>query len=66
MDEPEILFHGKRFRVERVVQARPDGTRFAKEIVRHPGAVTILPYRAVVLSHVRGRRAGGLRGGGAR
>jgi ADP-ribose pyrophosphatase len=40
---PEVLFRGKRFRVERVVQTAPDGTAHAKEIVRHPGAVTILP-----------------------
>jgi ADP-ribose pyrophosphatase len=29
--------------VERVAQTAPDGSRHAKEIVRHPGAVTILP-----------------------
>ncbi|MGD0899493.1 MAG: NUDIX hydrolase [Thermoguttaceae bacterium] len=40
---PELLFEGKRFRVERVVQLGPDGAEHAKEIVRHPGAVTILP-----------------------
>jgi ADP-ribose pyrophosphatase len=39
----EVLFQGKRFRVERVVETGPDGTVHAKEIVRHPGAVTILP-----------------------
>jgi ADP-ribose pyrophosphatase len=43
MAEPEVLFQGKRFRVERVVQTADDGTQHAKEIVRHPGAVVILP-----------------------
>jgi len=38
-----MLFEGKRFRVERVVQTTPDGTQHAREIVRHPGAVTLLP-----------------------
>lgn len=37
------LFQGKRFCVERVVQTASDGTVHAREIVRHPGAVTILP-----------------------
>jgi ADP-ribose pyrophosphatase len=39
----EILFQAKRFRVERVVHESPDGTRHAKDIVRHPGAVVLLP-----------------------
>ena len=43
MTGPEILFQGKRFRVERVMQTGADGTAHAREIVRHPGAVTILP-----------------------
>jgi ADP-ribose pyrophosphatase len=29
--------------VERVTQTTPDGTEHSKEIVRHPGAVTLLP-----------------------
>lgn len=41
--DPEILFEGRRFRVERVVQATPDGKRHFREIVRHPGAVVVLP-----------------------
>jgi ADP-ribose pyrophosphatase len=40
---PEVLFQAKRFRVERVAYESSDGTRHAKEIVRHPGAVTIIP-----------------------
>jgi ADP-ribose pyrophosphatase len=43
MNTPEVLYQAKRFRVERVTQQSADGTRHAKEIVRHPGAVTILP-----------------------
>jgi ADP-ribose pyrophosphatase len=40
---PEVLFRAARFRVERVTHDAPDGTRHAKDIVRHPGAVTIVP-----------------------
>ena len=40
---PEMLFKGKRFNVERVVQTTPDGIEHVREIVRHPGAVTLLP-----------------------
>lgn len=43
MSPPEILFQGQRFRVEKVVQTTNDGARHAREIVRHPGAVVILP-----------------------
>jgi ADP-ribose pyrophosphatase len=43
MTTPEILFQAKRFRVERVTQISADGTRHAKDVVRHPGAVTIVP-----------------------
>jgi ADP-ribose pyrophosphatase len=43
MSKPEVLFQGKRFRVERAVQMGADGTEHAREIVRHPGAATILP-----------------------
>ena len=43
MNHPTILFQGHRFRVERVVQTMPDGVKHAKEIVRHPGAVALLP-----------------------
>jgi ADP-ribose pyrophosphatase len=43
MSHADVLFQGKRFRVERVTQTGPDGTEHVKEVVRHPGAVTILP-----------------------
>ena len=43
MKEPEVLFEGRRFRVERTVQVTPDGAEHVREVVRHPGAVTILP-----------------------
>lgn len=43
MHQPEELFRGRRFRVERVVQIAPDGTEHPREVVRHPGAVTLLP-----------------------
>src|SRR5208283_3678930 len=39
----EVLYQAKRFRVERVTQESADGSRHAKDIVRHPGAVTIVP-----------------------
>jgi ADP-ribose pyrophosphatase len=40
---PDVLYQAKRFRVERVVQTSPDNTQHVREIVRHPGAVAILP-----------------------
>ena len=43
MNTPEVLFQAKRFRVERVTQESADGLRHAKDVVRHPGAVVILP-----------------------
>jgi ADP-ribose pyrophosphatase len=43
MNRGETLFSGCRFRVERVVQTTPDGTEHPREVVRHPGAVVILP-----------------------
>jgi ADP-ribose pyrophosphatase len=43
MSQPEVLLQAKRFRIERVVQTGPDGAAHVREIVRHPGAVTILP-----------------------
>lgn len=43
MNSPDILFQAQRFRVERVVQTTPDGQEHVREIVRHPGAVVILP-----------------------
>jgi len=43
MSDPKILFQGRRFRVEQVVQTTPDGVEHVREVVRHPGAVVILP-----------------------
>ena len=43
MSEPLILFQGQRFRVEQLIQTTPDGIEHAKQIVRHPGAVALLP-----------------------
>jgi len=43
MDTPEVLYQAKRFRVERVTQLSADGSRHSKDVVRHPGAVAILP-----------------------
>ncbi len=43
MENPEVLFTAERFRVERVRKQLPDGQEFSRAIVRHPGAVVILP-----------------------
>jgi ADP-ribose pyrophosphatase len=43
MDTPEVLYQAKRFRLERVTRQLADGSWHAKDIVRHPGAVTIVP-----------------------
>jgi ADP-ribose pyrophosphatase len=43
MSDSNILFQGQRFRVERAVQVTPDGARHLREVVRHPGAVVVLP-----------------------
>ncbi|MGA2619126.1 MAG: NUDIX hydrolase [Thermoguttaceae bacterium] len=43
MHEPQVLFAGRRFRVEHAVQRMPDGTEHAREVVRHPGAVALVP-----------------------
>jgi ADP-ribose pyrophosphatase len=40
---PKILLSGSRFHVEEVEQLLPDGATRTRQIVRHPGAVTILP-----------------------
>ena len=37
------LFLAKRFAVEEVEENLPDGTRLVRNIVRHPGAVVVLP-----------------------
>ena len=38
-----IVFQGSRFRVEKIVQATAEGGTRTREVVRHPGAVVILP-----------------------
>ncbi len=43
MSDPTVLYQGRRFRVERAVQVTPDGAEHVREVVRHPGAVVILP-----------------------
>ena len=43
MNEADLLFQGKLFRVEQAVQVTPDGVEHPRQIVRHPGAVVILP-----------------------
>ncbi len=46
MDPPELLFQGRRFGVQRVVQVTPDGAEHRREVVRHPDAVAVLPLLA--------------------
>ncbi|MBN1395464.1 MAG: NUDIX hydrolase [Pirellulales bacterium] len=43
MNPPDILFQGKIFRVEQVLQTTPDGKEHVRQVVRHPGAVVVLP-----------------------
>jgi len=43
MKELETLFDGRRFRVVHLIQTTPDGAEHLREVVRHPGAVTVLP-----------------------
>jgi len=43
MNTTQVLYQAMRFRVERVTQEMDDGSQHAKDIVRHPGAVTIVP-----------------------
>ena len=43
MDEPELLLKTGRFDVVRLRYRTPDGSLHAREVARHPGAVTILP-----------------------
>jgi len=42
------LFQARRFAVEEVVELLPDGQQLVRNIVRHPGAVVVLP---IVDSH---------------
>ena len=43
MNTSKTVFTSKRFHVDEVTRALPDGTPQTKAIVRHPGAVTIIP-----------------------
>ncbi len=40
---PKKLFQAKRFVIEEVYELLPDGSHLVRNIVRHPGAVVILP-----------------------
>jgi ADP-ribose pyrophosphatase len=41
--DPNTLLEARRFRVVRVMETTADGAQRAREIVRHPGSVTIVP-----------------------
>lgn len=41
--ERTVLCKGRRFDFERVVYAAPGGERIEREVVRHPGAVVVVP-----------------------
>ncbi len=43
MQSPKKIFQAKRFAIEEVEELLPDGSRLIRNIVRHPGAVVILP-----------------------
>ncbi|MCY2985559.1 MAG: NUDIX hydrolase [Planctomycetota bacterium] len=47
---PKKLFQAKRFAIEEVYELLPDGSQVVRNIVRHPGAVVILPL--IDLDHV--------------
>ncbi len=38
-----VLLEARRFRVEEVVQVTPDGVQHPRQVVRHPGAVAVIP-----------------------
>jgi ADP-ribose pyrophosphatase len=43
MKTPKVIFQAKRFAIEQVLEDLPDGSQLVRNIVRHPGAVVILP-----------------------
>jgi ADP-ribose pyrophosphatase len=43
MSDSEPLFQGQRFRVVQAAAMTPEGVRRSREVIRHPGAVAILP-----------------------
>ena len=55
--KPDIILQAGRFNVERMVQVGVDGAECVREIVRHPGAVVILPLlddgRVVLIRNYR-------------
>jgi ADP-ribose pyrophosphatase len=57
MDSPELLLRAARFQVVRKTQITPDGKTHAREIVRHPGSVVLLPLledgRVVLIRNYR-------------
>jgi len=57
MSQSEVLLTAARFRVERLRAPLPGGRWFDREVVRHPGAVVILPLlddgRIVLLRNYR-------------
>jgi ADP-ribose pyrophosphatase len=57
MQTREVLLVAQRFQVERVTQRSADGVERTREVVRHPGAVVILPLlddgRVVLLRNYR-------------
>ena len=57
MTEPELLLSARLFRVVRTRQTTPDGKEHPREIIRHPGAVVILPLlddgRVVLIENYR-------------
>lgn len=46
MDEAELLLQARRFQVVRQSYTACDGSHHTREVIRHPGAVTILPLLA--------------------
>jgi ADP-ribose pyrophosphatase len=42
-DEPILLFQASRFQVLERKQTLPDGQQVSRQVIEHPGAVTILP-----------------------
>ncbi len=43
MNKQETLLQTSRFQVQRVQYTSPDGAAHSREVIRHPGAATILP-----------------------
>lgn len=56
-DNRGIVFQADRYQIERVHQQGPDGRQHTRDIVRHPGAVVLLPItedgRVVLIRNYR-------------